>query len=143
MWFWGALLGLFAGAAMHGWSGAFWGAVIGTLAGLLLARQGTSAKSSELEKNLAQTQKALADIHWRLARLEKDAALPPSPLVQAAMAAAQPVMAASAAQAAAPPAQAEGTVATALEPVPPPVPVEGAEESCLVMTSCRLSDIPS
>lgn len=56
MWFWGALLGLLAGAAMHGWSGAFWGAVIGAFAWLALTKWGTSAKPSELEKNLAQTQ---------------------------------------------------------------------------------------
>ena len=77
MWFWGSILGLFAGAAMHGWSGAFWGAVIGWLAGLLLGRHGKAAeqaiRSIELEKRLALTQKALEAIQSRLDRLEKKA----------------------------------------------------------------------
>ena len=75
MWFWGSVLGLFAGAAMHGWTGAFWGAVIGWLAGLLLGKQGkaaeTAIKSSDIDRRLALTQSALEDIRSRLERLEK------------------------------------------------------------------------
>ena len=148
MWFWVALLGLFAGAAMHGWSGAFWGAVIGTLAGLLLTRQGAAAsetaKFTELEKRHEQTQKALADIHWRLSRLEQDAALPPSPLVQAAMAARQPVPVVPVAESAAPPPQAEVTVDGPLPPVTLPAEPQLAELLVKhVPTMAAQSPVPS
>ena len=148
MWFWGALLGLLAGAMMHGWSGAFWGAVIGTLAGLLLTRQGAStretAKFTELEKRHEQTQKALADIHWRLSRLEHDAALPPSPLVQAAMAAEQPATVVPVAESAAPLPQAEVSVADVLMPVSPPAEPPLAEPLVKhVPTMAAQSPVPS
>ncbi len=147
MWFWGALSGLFAGAAMYGWSGAFWGALIGTLTGLLLTKQGTSAKetakSIELEKRHEQTQKALADIHWRLARLEQDAALPPSPLVQAAMAAVQPTPVMSATEVSVPPLT-EVSVAEVL--VPESLPAEPPLAELLVKqvaTIAARSPLPS
>ena len=83
MWFWGALLGLFAGAATFGWKGAVVGTAIGWLAGMLISKQDTSTKETEksrdLEKRLAHTQKVLEDVHWRLERLEQQATLPPSP----------------------------------------------------------------
>ena len=77
MWFWGSILGLFAGAVIHGGAGAFWGAVIGWLAGLLVGRHGKTTqqaiKSIEFEQRLASTQKALEVIQSRLDRLEKKA----------------------------------------------------------------------
>ena len=97
MWFWGALLGLMAGAALFSWKGAIVGAAIGWLAGMLISKQDASSKetanSRDLETRLAHTQKVLEDVHWRLERLEKQAALPPSPLAQAVMAAQQPAVA--------------------------------------------------
>ncbi len=82
MWFWGSVLGLFAGASIGGWSGAFWGAVVGWVAGLLLGRKGESAtaavKQSSIEQQLAMVQKSLEDTQRRLARLEQNAGLMPT-----------------------------------------------------------------
>jgi len=82
MWFWGSVLGLFAGASIGGWSGAFWGAVVGWVAGLLLGRKGESAtaavKQSAIEQRLAMVQKTLEDTQRRLARLEQNAGLAPT-----------------------------------------------------------------
>ena len=98
MWFWGALLGLMAGAALFSWKGAVVGTVIGWLAGMLISKQEASTKETEksrdLEKRLVHTQKVLEDVHWRLARLEQQSALPPSPFAQAVMAVQQAVVAA-------------------------------------------------
>ena len=122
MWFWGALLGLMAGAAMFGWKGAVVGTAIGWLAGMLISKQDASsketAKSRDLEKRLAHTQKVLEDVHWRLARLEKEADLPPSPFAQAVMAAQEPAVAP---QSGADPVQklsSEGTVSIETQPLP-------------------------
>ena len=97
MWFWGALLGLMAGAALFSWKGAIVGAAIGWLAGMLISKQDASsketAKSRDLEKRLAHTQKVLEDVHWRLERLEQQATLPPSPFAQAKLAAQQSAVA--------------------------------------------------
>ncbi|MBL8523273.1 MAG: DUF2339 domain-containing protein, partial [Betaproteobacteria bacterium] len=90
MWFWGAVLGLFAGATIGGWDGALWGAVIGWMAGLLLSRKGSNAtadvKTSQLEQRLAATQRTLEDVQRRLARLEKDSGMSsvPAPAAETA-----------------------------------------------------------
>ena len=74
MWFWGFLLGMFAGAAMFGWSGAFAGAMFGLFAGLVVGKQSKSSggapNSTEFEPRLASMQKALEEIRGRLDRLE-------------------------------------------------------------------------
>ena len=79
MWFWGTVLGMFAGAGMFGWAGAYWGALIGLFAGLWLSRpdKATAAavKSSESEKQIASIQHALTEIRARLDRLEGRAAV--------------------------------------------------------------------
>ena len=88
MWFWGSVLGLFAGASIGGWSGAFWGAVVGWVIGLLLGRKGESAtaavKQSSIEQRLAMVQKTLEDTQRRLARLEQNAGLAPTTATPAA-----------------------------------------------------------
>jgi len=113
MWFWGSVLGLFAGATIGGWDGALWGAVIGWMAGLLLSRKGTDAttdvKTSQLEQRLAATQKTLEDVQRRLARLEKDAGLSSAHAPAAATPQAQPTE---------PPAADSVVVETQAEPIP-------------------------
>ena len=125
MWLWGSLLGLFVGASIHGWSGAFWGAVIGWLAGLLLVKQGKATedtiKSSELEKQLAHTQKVLEDIHWRLDRLEKQSSLPPSPMAHAAMDASRPELKAPAPEVPVPSMETQGAAPAAEIQLLPPL----------------------
>ncbi|MEO8101795.1 MAG: DUF2339 domain-containing protein [Betaproteobacteria bacterium] len=121
MWFWGSILGMFAGASMHGWSGAFWGAVLGWLAGMLLGRQGKSAaqtlKSGELDRRLLLTQKSLDDIRARLDRLEAQSVVHSARAATDADAATSPV----------PPFQAEGgepvdAIATPPKPASKPMP---------------------
>ena len=119
MWFWGAVLGMFLGASLHGWTGAFWGAVIGWLAALLLGNKGKSAeaqvKAGDTEVRLAQVQKSMEDIQARLVRLERNA---PSPT--ASVGAAPDVVSV--------PASTVNDVAGTVQPVagiatPPPLPV--------------------
>ncbi len=80
MWFWGAFLGMFVGASMAGWAGAFWGAIFGWLAALLLGKQGKTAeeaqKSSAADARLAIMQTAIEDIQARLAKLERRTSSP-------------------------------------------------------------------
>ncbi len=74
MWFWGTVLGMFAGAGMFGWVGAYWGALIGLFAGLWLSRSNkvpaVAVKSFESEQQIASIQQALTEIRARLDRLE-------------------------------------------------------------------------
>ena len=80
MWFWGFLLGMFAGAAMFGWGGAFAGAMIGLFAGLVVSKPhkspGIATNSIEIERRLASMQKGLEEIRGRLDRLERGEAAP-------------------------------------------------------------------
>ncbi len=122
MWIWGALLGLMAGAALFSWKGAVVGAAIGWLAGMLISKQDASsketAKSRDLEKRLAHTQKVLEDVHWRLARLEKEADLPPSPLAQAVVAAQKPAVVSQTRIDPVQPVSSKGSVAIEAQPLP-------------------------
>jgi uncharacterized membrane protein len=81
MWFLGLVLGLiFGGLSSGAWGaafGAFLGAIAGWGLGKLLGIGGASAASAEMTANtaainahLARLQKAVEDIHWRLARIE-------------------------------------------------------------------------
>ncbi len=81
MWFLGLVIGLiFGGLSSGAWGaafGAFFGAIAGWGLGKLLGIGGASAASAEMLANtaavdahLARLQKAVEDIHWRLARIE-------------------------------------------------------------------------
>ena len=81
MWFLGLVLGLILGGLSSGaWGaafGAFFGAIAGWGLGKLLGIGGASAASAEMIANtaainahLTRLQKAVEDIHWRLARIE-------------------------------------------------------------------------
>ena len=82
MWFWGFLLGMFAGAAMFGLGGAFAGAMIGLFAGLVVGKQhkspSSASNSTEFEPHPASIQKALEEIRARLDRLERREGAPQS-----------------------------------------------------------------
>ncbi len=148
MWFWGSILGLFAGASIGGWSGAFWGAIIGWIAGLLLGRKGSDAeaqvKNSALEQRLAATQKALEDVQRRLARLEKNAEGAGVRIEPAASSAEQKI-AAQPESSEAVTVAATSNIVVAAAITPPPVPVEEIAEAAAtapaMATSVAKADI--
>ncbi len=88
MWIFGALFGLVLGGIVGGIAGAITGVVLGAVGGMLMANsdgdQKSAATGSDLDSKLAHIYKSLADIHWRLEKIEKAQVLGASPMQRGA-----------------------------------------------------------
>ena len=138
MWFWGTVLGMFAGAGMFGWMGAYWGAIIGLFGGLWLSRTNKApavmTKPAASETQIASMQIAIDEIRARLDRLEGRAA--PSPIREAAIPAETATQ-----QAAADMVNAPASVSPTAEDVAAQEPVPHIEIAAATLPAARIDQI--
>ncbi len=96
MWFVGLIGGMVLGGITGGGGGAAFGALVGSIVGWGIGKLSNSratdnqAANAALDDRLTRLQRAVEDIHWRLARLEKQDGLTGSPMQASQPAAATP-----------------------------------------------------